>query len=159
MPSISQRLRAFLREIGPGESRTGAAVLLVVLTLLALALEMTLFGLVYPGREAAEHDAGEDQYTIASGPHPEDFPLIFGSKFTPADRRPQEIPGLSEMDVIGYLQYVPGTDFRCLGASPERRLLRHTCLSSSEEDPACTRSRLWRMTQIPSFRWWPLPTT
>ena len=136
MPSMAQRLRAFLREIGPGGSRTGAAVLLVVLTLLALALVMILFNLVYAGREAAEQGAGEDQYTIASGPQPEDFPLIFDSEFTPADGRPQEIPGLSEMNVIGYLQYVPGTNFRCLGASPERRLLRRTCLSSSEEDPA-----------------------
>jgi|SRR5215207_3692784 len=40
------------------------------------------------------------------------------------------------MDVIGYLQYVPGTNFRCLGASLERRLLRRTCLSPSEEDLA-----------------------
>ena len=136
MPNMAQRLRAFLREIGPGGSRTGAAVLLVVLTLLALVLVMILFNLVYAGREAAEQGAGEDQYTIASGPQPEDFPLIFDSEFTPADGRPQEIPGLSEMDVIGYLQYVPGTNFRCLGASPERRLLRRTCLSSSEEDPA-----------------------
>jgi len=134
---MAQRLRAFLREIGPGGSRTGATVLLVVLTLLALALVMILFGLVYAGREAAEQDAGEDQYTITSGPQPEDSPLIFDSEFTPADGRPQEIPGLSEMDVIGYLQYVPDTNFRCLGASPERRLLRRTCLSSSEEeDPA-----------------------
>jgi hypothetical protein len=136
MPSMAQRLRALLREIGPGGSRTGAAVLLVVLALLAVALVMILFGLVYAEREAAEQDAGEDQYTIASGPDPEDFPLIFASKFTPADELPQEIPGLSERDVTGYLQYVPGTNFCCLGASPEWRLLRRTCLCSSEEDSA-----------------------
>ena len=62
--------------------------------------------------------------------------MIFASKFTPADELPQEIPGLSERDVTGYLQYVPGTNFCCLGASPEWHLLRRTCLSSSEEDSA-----------------------
>ena len=36
------------------------------------------------------------------------------------------------MEVIGYLQYVPGTDFRCPGGSPNKRI----CTLSATDGPA-----------------------
>ena len=125
-----------------GGSRIDAAVLLVVLVLLALALVMTLFGLVYAGREAAEQDAGKDQYTIASGPHPGHFPLIFDSKFTPADECPQEILGLSEMDVIAHC-----STFRAPTSAVSARRRNGACSGTLaypllRRPPLCTRSRL-----------------
>jgi hypothetical protein len=54
-----ERLRAFLREIGPGGVRSGLAILLAALALLILSLAATQFGLVGLGREEAERDTGE----------------------------------------------------------------------------------------------------
>ena len=144
MGSMAQRLRTFLREIGPGGVRAGAALLLLVVALLALSLVMIWYGLLAGGRQAAEQDANGEQYTIISGAQPEDFPLIFGSGASSetgepvsVDARPREIPGLSEMDVIGYLQYIPGTNFRCFGVGPAQGdSIRRTCSSSSEKSAA-----------------------
>jgi hypothetical protein len=106
---------------------------------LVLALAAVGFGLVAFGREEAERDAGGEQYTISAGPQPEDFPLIFGPGPSPdlaeaasADGPRRGIPGLSEMEVIGYLQHVPGTDFRCPGGSPNKRI----CTLSATDGPA-----------------------
>lgn len=123
-----ERLRTFLREIGPGGVRAGLAILLGALVLLVLALAAVGFGLVAFGREEAERDAGGELYTISTGSQPEDFPLIFG----PGPSPEQGISGLSEMEVIGYLQHVPGTDFRCPGGSPNKRV----CTLSSTDGPA-----------------------
>lgn len=125
-----ERMRAFLRETGPGGVRGGLVILLGALALSVLASAAIVYGLVASGREEAERDAGGEQYTIAPGPQPEDFPLIFGSGPSPDlaqaasddDGRRRGIPGLSEMEVIGYLQHVPGTDFRCPGGSPNKRV-------------------------------------
>lgn len=38
------------------------------------------------------------------------------------------------MDVIGELQYLPGSEFRCPGATPDRGRTKRTCTSSSEDD-------------------------
>jgi hypothetical protein len=139
MPRVSERLRAFLREIGPGGGRAGLAILLGALALSVLALAAVGFGLVAFGREEAERDAGGEQYTISAGPQPDDFPLIFGpgpspelTEATPADGLRRRIPGLSQMEVIGSLQHVPGTEFRCPGGSPNRRV----CTLSSTDGPA-----------------------
>ena len=140
MHRVLERLRAFVREIGPGGVRGGLAILVGTLALLILSLAAVWFGLVALGREEAEQDAGGAQYTISAGPQPEDFPLIFGPGPSPDlarststdDGRPRGIPGLSEMEVIGYLQHVPGTDFRCPGGSPNKRV----CTLSSTEGPA-----------------------
>jgi len=144
MPSVLERLRAFLGEIGPGGARASLAVLLGVLALLILSLAAIRFGLVGLGREEAERDAGGEQYTISAGPQPEDFPLIFGPGPSPdlaqaasADGPRRRIPGLSEMEVIGYLQYVPGTDFRCPGGGPVGGgLTKRVCTLSATDGPA-----------------------
>jgi hypothetical protein len=116
------------------------AILLGALTLLVLSVATVGFGLASFGREEAEREVGREQYTVSAGLQPEDFPLIFGPSPSPdltryaslADRRSLSIPGLSEMEMIGYLQYVPGTDFRCPGGSPNRRV----CTLSSTDGPA-----------------------
>ncbi len=139
MPFVLERLRAFLREIGPGGVRGGLAILLGALALLVLSLTAIGLGLASLGREEAERDAGGEQYTISAGPQPEDFPLLFGPGTSPdlaqaasADGPRRGIPSLSEMELIGYLQYVPGTDFRCPEGGPNRRV----CTLSSTDSPA-----------------------
>ena len=61
MHRVLERLRAFVREIGPGGVRGGLAILVGTLALLILSLAAVWFGLVALGREEAEQDAG--------GPH------------------------------------------------------------------------------------------
>jgi hypothetical protein len=136
MPHMVERLRAFLREIGPGGVRSGLAILVGAIALLVLAMAAVGFGLLAFGREETDRDADGEQYTISAGSQPEDFPLIFGPGPSPNlartvsdDGRPRGILGLSEMEVIGYLQYVPGTDFHCPGGSPNKRI----CTLSSTE--------------------------
>lgn len=52
-----------------------------------------------------------------------------------AERRPTGIPGLSDMDVIGYMQHLPSTNFRCPGGGPAGGgLHKRVCTSSSAED-------------------------
>ncbi len=144
MPRMTERLRTVLRGIGPEGIRAGLAILLGALALLVLSLAAIRFGLVGLGREEAEQETGGEQYTISVGPQPEDFPLIFGPGPSPdiaqassADGRPLGIPGLSDMDVIGELQYVPGTTFHCPGGGPAGGgLTKRTCTSSSADDPA-----------------------
>src|SRR5918993_47806 len=136
MPHMVERLRAFLREIGPGGVRSGLAILVGAIALLVRAMAAVGFGLLAFGREETDRDADGEQYTISAGSQPEDFPLIFGPGPSPNlartvsdDGRPRGILGLSEMEVIGYLQYVPGTDFHCPGGSPNKRI----CTLSSTE--------------------------
>jgi hypothetical protein len=140
-------LRAALPEIGTGGARGGLAILLGALALLVLSLAAIAFGLVGLGREEAERDADEEQYTISAGPQPEDFPLIFGpgpspelARTTSGDGRRPGIPGLSEMQVIGYLQHVSGTQFSC----PERGLHTWVCTLSSTDGPAVYEVRFLR---------------
>ncbi len=57
----------------------------------------------------------------------------------PKERPVTEYPavgilGLSDLDIIGYLQYLPGTNFRCLGPSPTQGLTKRTCRSSSDDN-------------------------
>ena len=141
MPHMVERLRALLRETGPGPVLAVAALLL----LLALSLTAIRFGLPSsPGQEAAERDGGGGRYTTPSERQPEDFPLIFGpgpspdlARATSADGRPQGIPGLSEMEVIGYLQYAPDTDFRCpVGGPAGGGLTRRVCTLSATDSSA-----------------------
>jgi hypothetical protein len=147
MPRVLERLRAFLQVIGPGGVRAGLAILLGTLTLLVLSLAAVWFGLTALGREEAEREAGGDQYTISVGPQPEDFPLIFDpgpspelAEAAPEDGRRPDIPGLSEMQVIGYLQHVPGTQFSC----PERGIHTWVCTLSSTDGPAVYEVRFLR---------------
>lgn len=64
--------------------------------------------------------------TGRSGPSPE------LAEAASADGPRREIPGLSEMQVIGYLQHVSGTEFSC----PRRGLNKWVCTLSSTDGPA-----------------------
>jgi hypothetical protein len=146
MPRVLERLRTFLRGVGPGGVREGAAILLLILLPLGLVLVAIWYALSY-GQETAERDTGGEQYTISVGPQPEDFPLIFGpgpspelAEAVPEDGRRPGIPGLSEMQVIGYLQHVPGTQFSC----PERGIHTWVCTLSSTDSPAVYEVRFLR---------------
>jgi len=130
------RLRALVQEIGRRDALAGAIVLLA-LSLLALSLTI-VFAVLSSRQHLAEQALRGEGITVAPESRPEDFPLIFGSEpssepreAASADGSPREIPGLSEMDIIGNLRDVPSTDFRCPGGSRKR-----TCTSSSEEEDA-----------------------
>jgi hypothetical protein len=139
MPRMLERLRAFLSEIGPGGVRGGLAILLGAVALLVLSSAAIGFALANLGREEAARDTVGEQYAVAVGPHPEDFPLVFGpgpspelGEAAPTDEPRRGIPGLSEMQVIGYLQHVPGTELSC----PGRGLRKWVCTLSSTDGPA-----------------------
>ena len=130
-----------MRETGRGPVLAGVALLV----LLALALVALWFSLSSSqGQEAAERDAGGGQYATLPESRFEDFPLIFGPGPSPdlaraasADGPPQGIPGLSEMEVIGYLQYVPDIDLRCpVGGPAGGGLSRRVCTLSATDSPA-----------------------
>jgi hypothetical protein len=53
-----ERLRAFLREIGPGGVRSSLAIFLAALVLLILSLAAIRLGLVGLGHEEVERDTG-----------------------------------------------------------------------------------------------------
>lgn len=143
MLRMAQRLRTFLRGFGPGGVRGGAAILLSILLPLGLILVAIWYALSY-GQEAAEREPTVEEITVVLENQPEDFPLIFGPGPSPelaeaasADGPRRGIPGLSDMDVIGYLQYIPGTNFRCPGVNPAGGgLYKRVCRSSSDEDSA-----------------------
>jgi hypothetical protein len=134
-----ERLRSFLGGVGLGGAGVGLAILAGALVLLVLSSAVILYALASFGREEAERGAGGEQYTISVGPQPEDFPLIFGPGPSPdlaeaasGEAPPRRIPGLSEMEVIGYLQYVPNTEFSCPGRGVNKRV----CTLSSTDGPA-----------------------
>ena len=137
MPRVLERLRAFLQQIGPRNALAGAIALLA-LSLLVLSLAVIWFGVLSSRQQTAEQAAMKEG-TSTQKTGPEESPLVFGpgpSEFArgaPADARSPGIPGLGEMDVIGSLQYLPGTDFRCPGGSPDRGLIKRVCKSSSDD--------------------------
>lgn len=140
---MMERLKAFLRGTGPGGAGAGAAVLLLVITLFTLALLATWYGLQAAGQESAERETGREETAVMGEGQPEDFPLIFGpgpstesAQAVSVDGRRRTIPGLSDMDVIGYLQYAPGTNFRCPGGFSDKGLIKRICTSSSSDDAA-----------------------
>jgi hypothetical protein len=129
----------FLREAGPREVLVGAMVLLA-LSLLALSLSVVWYG-VLSSRQAAER-ALREEAPLPQEPQPEGSPLIFSepsdelAEATSADGRLRGIPGLADMELIGSLPYLPGTNFRCPGGTPYQGLLtKRTCRSSTGSDP------------------------
>jgi hypothetical protein len=113
---------------------------LLALSLLALSLSVVWFAVVSSRQQAVEQ-ASRQQYATPEV-RAEDFPLVFSEPspefagVTSPDGRPRVIPGLSEMSIVGNLQHIPGTSFRCPGGSPDQGLHRRVCRSSSGEDPA-----------------------
>ena len=141
---IGGRLRALLEEIGPRNALTLAIVFLAA-SFLALSLAVVWFGVV-SSRQTAEQAARGEEATAGTEERAEDFPLVFGPGPSPeptreatsaAERRARGIPGLSEMEVIGRLRDIPGTDFRCPGVGPAGGgLSKRACRSSTSDDPA-----------------------
>jgi hypothetical protein len=121
-------------------------MLLGALALSVLVLAVISYALASFGREEAAQDTGGEQYTVAVGPRPKDVPLVFGPGPSPelaevdSDEPRRGIPGFSEMQVIGYLQHVPETEFSC----PGRGLDKWVCTSSSTDGPAVYEVRFLR---------------
>ncbi len=137
-----ERLRESLREIG-SQKILASAIAFLALSLLALSLAVVWYG-VLSSRQTAEQAAREEENRTPPAPRPEDFPLIFNSDSSPeftdaisaAAKHSRGIPGLSEMDLVGSLPYLPGTNFSCPGAEPDQGLYKRTCRSSRRGDPA-----------------------
>lgn len=136
-------MRALPQEIGVRWALVGAVALLA-LSLLILSLAMVWLGILSLQQETAEQAAREENaIAVREELQPEDFPLLFSSRpatgsaeVTPASGRARGIPGLTEMEVIGNLQYLPDSNFRCLGASPDQGLIRRGCTSTKDGDSA-----------------------
>lgn len=129
MSNVMVWVRAYLRAIKQGEVIFGPALLLLLLSA----------AIVWVGSGSSSQEAtGQEkarEATIRETPAP-----AVAESATPAapivpkldlpdlpdlpkdqpktERRPAGIPGLSDMDVIGYLQHLPGTNFRCPGGGP-----------------------------------------
>ena len=132
-------LLAHLRALKPGVALLGSSLLVLLLLLVAV---WTTY------QSASQEAAGQDKSgKTATSAKAEEIPPItvpeinIPAPFTEppkkvsADRSSHAIPGLGDMDVIGFLQYFPSSDFRCPGASPDRGLSKRTCKSSSKDDP------------------------
>jgi hypothetical protein len=137
MDRVIGRTRAYFRAVKRGEVIFGPSLLLLLL----------LVFVVWVGyRPTPQEASGQEKAREATGPVAEPAqpvaPLFSDStipelpKDQPKAERPTAaIPGLSEMDVIGELQYIPNTNFRCPGAGPTRGLIKRGCTSSSDDDP------------------------
>ena len=128
-----------------GLGRLAVAIVLLAVMLLALPLAAIYVGVLSLGQEATEQQAARGEEASPPAVQPEDIPLIFGpgpsggpSEATSIDGRRLGIPGLSNMDVIGELRYVPGTAFRCPGGGPAGGgdLSKRACRSSRPDDSA-----------------------
>ncbi len=141
MPRVVRRVRAYLRAVKRGEAVLGPALLLLL-----LSAAIVWVGSGSSSQEATGPEKAREA-TIREAPAPavaEPAAPLFPELTLPdlpkdepkAERRPAGIPGLSNMDVIGYLQYLPGTNFRCPGGGPAGGGLRkRACTSYSADDP------------------------
>jgi hypothetical protein len=141
MPLIMERARAYLRAVKRREAIFGPALLLLLLSV----------AIVWVGSGSSSQEAtGQEKAREATVPALEpatpaapalpklELPDLSDlTKDQPkAERRLAGIPGLGDMDVIGYLQYLPGTKFHCPGGGPAGRgLHKRVCRSSSGDDP------------------------
>ena len=145
MGTVTGRARAYLRAIKRGEVILGPALLLLM-----FSAAIVWVGYEPDSREAAGQERAREA-TIAEAPVPAvaepptpaaplfpELTLPDLPKDQPkAERRPAGIPGLSEMDVVGELQYLQGTNFRCPGGgSAGGGLQKRVCASSSADDSA-----------------------
>jgi hypothetical protein len=133
-----ERCRAYLRAVKRGEVIFGP-----VLLLLLLSAAIIWVGYEPDSREAAGQEKAREATVPALEPATPVAPLSpeltlpdLTEDQPKADRRPAGIPRLSSMEVIGHMQYLPGTAFRCPGGGPAGRgLHKRTCESSSDDDP------------------------
>jgi hypothetical protein len=144
MNRTAERLRVFLQGIGLRRVLAGAAALL------ALTLAGVWFGVLATHQEEASGQTkpGESPQSPpgtqskASVPTPITIPvpksLPESTQSIASATVPRGIPGLGDMDVIGSLQYLSGTDFRCDGPSPDRGLIKRVCSSPSSEDSSAS---------------------
>lgn len=131
--SVMGRAQAYLRAVKRGEAIFGPALLLLLLLVVTVWI-----GYQQTSREAAGQEKAQEITVPVAEPAAPLLPeltLPELPKNRPTDGRPPSgIPGLSQMDVIGELQYLPGSEFRCPGATPDRGRTKRTCTSSSEDD-------------------------
>jgi hypothetical protein len=133
MGGVTVRARAYVRAITRGQAIFGPVLLLLLL----------LVGTVWFGYEPGSREAaGQEKAATPAVPKtpsstPPAAPKIapLPKAPAPAERPSTAIPGLSVMDVVGELQYLPDTNFRCPGASPDRGLYKRVCRSSSDDEP------------------------
>src|SRR5919202_2392834 len=148
MREIGARVRALPQTIGPRWALV-VAVALLALSMLVLSLAVVWLGVLSSRQEAAQGAASGESPVVPES-QGADFPLVFGPEPTslPAAQvasgngRVRGIPGLSEMQVVGNLQYLPNSNFSCPGSSPDRGLLTRTCSSSEDDDAAVYEVRL-----------------
>ena len=139
MLRIMARTLAYLRAVKRGEAIFGPALLLLILLVAVIWVGYRSGPQVAAGQPATPKvSPGTVESTVPiaapAAPLPELTLLTPPKAHSTPERPPAGIPGLSEMDIIGYLQYFQGTDFRCPSSNPDRGLLRRVCTSSSNED-------------------------
>jgi hypothetical protein len=133
-----ERARAYLRAVVRGEAIVGPSLLILLLLLATVWMGYRPASPEATGQEkdrqtpAREATSPVPQIPELSPPELPKAPLV-------PERSPVAIPGLSEMDVIGYLQYLPGSNFRCPGGGPAQGgLYSRSCTSSSDEESPIT---------------------
>jgi hypothetical protein len=138
---IRRWLQAVLQEIEPTRALIGVIALLAI-SFLVFSLVLLWLGVTFSRQQAAEQ-AVKEESTTPQKTQPQEFPLVFGPGPSPrltetnfADGHFSGVPGFGDMDLIGRLQYLPGTNFRCPGGSPDQGLYKRTCRSSSGSDSA-----------------------
>ena len=141
IPRVVRRVRAYLRAVKRGEAILGPALLLLLLSAAIIWVGSGSSSQEATGQEKAR------EATIREPPAPavaEPAAPLFPELTLPdlpkdepkAARRPAGIPGLSDMEVIGEVQYLPDSAFRCPGGGPGGGGLRkRVCRSSSGDDP------------------------
>ena len=122
------RVRAYLGAVKRGEAIFGPSLLLLL-----LLVATVWFGYRSALQEAAGQETTTEPLQEATIPEP-DLTELLEDDLAVDERPPAAIPGLSDMEVIGNLRYVPGTNFRCPGGSPDQGLYRRVCRSSSADD-------------------------
>lgn len=125
------RIRESLRDVRT--LRILAAALLALA--LILAVVAISYGVRYRQQEAALREVMQEQ--PREGPPPPEarggafpaspLPELAGE--ASADQDPAGIPGLGALDVISFLDYPPGADFRCFGPAPTGGRVRWVCQS------------------------------
>jgi hypothetical protein len=136
------RAGAYLRAVKRGEAVFGPVLIISVLLVVVLWIGLRTSSQEAVGQQATPKTRTQEATTPLAKAITEEIaevaPKLVPERAepAPAERRSRGIPGLSEMDVIGYLQHLPGSNFRCPGAGPAQGgLLSRSCTSSSDDEP------------------------